>query len=1574
MFPEEEAPMLLQRRRRCQDEGRSWDHAPRASHVLRSRLLSLVILAFLTVLVLPVTGASARTLSPEPSGGGFVENPDHSWTLYAYGHVVKVYSPAEKETFDRVWHAEEFDLIPFRANSSEVTGISKAEVEAGEAIINRLKTGQPYATGGEREVGEGYMRTVEEKGIITKRAIALFGGLREKMLHSGPLYAGAISISEGMERVLTLPKWTAEHLSGEKEYGTFEGHPIKHHWTWTTEFEVGLELRGCTSISFASEVTEGETCVYVFQPVHLIEERWEPGKKEYIQVETLDKGGSYSSTEPHVPMDCPVDSPYPSCGEKLEGEHLQDESIGEYLDVSRMEGSTGEPGFPAPGLGNHVPKGYETLSGENISEPSYTFSEHREATPVSNPHVAPLADELEIAYALQSSLLPGLEGEVVPSPIAPGEPPLETNQNRSTCGKPVDCATGNETISQTDLQVGGRGVGLGLTRTYNSQAAAAGAKGIFGYGWSNSFGDHLALEPALHLVMLVTASGATVPFSESAGSFTAPASCQDKLSGSAEAGYTLTLPDQTQDKFSGTSGRLETITDRNGNETKLAYSTTTGLLETITDPAGRKLTLKENAEGLVESVKDPMGHEVKYTYENETISTVTLPGETSPRWSYKADDYHQITEITDGRGGKTINKYNANHQVEEQTDPMKRTLAFAYETLQTKITNKATEAVTLEQFAPNGEPASITHGYGTTLVTTETWEYNTGGYKTIFTDGNKHATEFGYNEAGDKTSEKNADGDEWKWEYNSTHDVISETTPMGEKTTIEREAHGNPIKISRPAPKETTQVYEYKWTSKGELESYTDPLKRTWKYEHDTYGDKSAEIDSLGDKRTWGHDEDSFATSTVRPRGHVKTGEEAKYTTKIERDAQERPITITDPLGHTTKIKRDADGNVETVTDGNSHTTTFGHDADNEQTSTKEANGDTSETEWDGAGQVVAQIDGNKHKTKYTRNVLEQVTEETDPLGHKTLKEYDKAGNLEKITDPAKRTTTIKHDAANLPTEISYSDGKTHAVELEYNKDEQRIKMVDGTGTTTYELDQLERPTKITDGHGDSVGYEWDLANENTKLTYPNGKAVERKFDSARRLEKVVDWLGNTTTFGWDADSDPTSTVFPGTVKDEDKTTLNEADQITKIEMKKSTEVLASLTYTRDNDGQVKTITQKGLPGEEKPAVALDENNRLTKYGTTEYKYDAANNPTKEGASENKFNEANELEKAGSTGFSFGESGERAKATPEKGPAITYGWNQAQDLTTVERPEGEGKAKIEDSFASNGDGLRASQTINGMASYLTWDIAEGLPLLLSDGTNSYVYGPGGLPVEAISGAGKPTFVHHDQQGSTRLLTGSTGTVEGKCSYAAYGAPTCEGTTTIPLGYDGQYFNSDTGLIYLRARVYDPATAQFLSRDPLASLTREPYGYAGDNPLNLGDPTGYEALPLPIEGPGGLALCADPATAALCVGAGGYAAIETGKTLVNAIAGEEPGNDEGEAELKKKEAERENCGNPATPPGSKFEWKGKGPVGSNEGSWWDPETRESLYPHLGENSHGPHYDYQGPSGNYRIYPDGRIEPK
>jgi RHS repeat-associated protein len=1022
----------------------------------------------------------------------------------------------------------------------------------------------------------------------------------------------------------------------------------------------------------------------------------------------------------------------------------------------------------------------------------------------------------------------------------------ENSQEPAQCGEEeaVSCQSGNYSQTQTDFSIGGRGVGSNLSRTYNSQAAVAGNKGIFGYGWSSSFSDHLVVEKTSKQATLVQANGSTINFTEGAGeSFTGPAWTQDVLSGSSSSGYTLTLPNQTKYKFSGSAGRLESVTDRNGNATTLAYNGS-GNLETITDPAGRKIKLAYNSEGLVESAEDPMKHIVKYTYESGNLATVTQPGESALRWQFKYDGSHRMTELVDGRSGKTTIEYNSSNQVTSETDPMKRTTSFEYTAFHTTTTNHATGAVSVQYFTSNGMGTSMTKGYGTSSATTETSRYNSADELLSVTDGNGHITQYGYDTHGNRTSMINPDKDETKWTYDSTHDVETETLPNGETTTYKRNSDGDPEVIERPAPGSTIQSTGYKYTSHGQVESMTDPLKRTWKYEYDTAGDKIAETDPEGDKRTWGYNEDSQETSMVSPRGHVKAGEEEKYETKTERDAQGRPLKVTDPLGHETQYTYDGDGNVETVTDPEGHKTTYTYDADNERTKVEEPNKTITETEYDGAGQVKKQIDGNKHATEYVRNVLEQVTEVVDPLGRKTLKEYDKADNLVSVTDDAKRTTTYKYDPDNRLTEISYSDGKTPTVKYEYNKDGDRIKMEDGTGTTTYEYDQLDRLTATKDGHGNTAGYEYDLANEQTKITYPNGKVVEREYDKAGRLKSTTDWSKNTTKFTYDADSDLTATTFPSGTSNEDTYKYDNTDAMTEVKMKKSSETLASLAYTRNKDELVEKTTSKGLPGEEKPAYTYDKNNRLTKGVGIAYEYDAANNPTTIGAEHTySYNAANELEKsvlkkATAATYTYNEVGERTKTEPASGPATTYGYDQAGNLTTVTRPKGT-EAAIEDTYGYNGDGLRTSETISGTTTYLAWDLTESLPLILNDGVNSYIYGPGGLPIEQINnGSGTVLYLHHDQQGSTRLLTGSTGKTEATFTYDPYGNKTgSTGTSTTPMGYDGQYTNADTGLIYLRAREYDPATGQFMSVDPKIESTQEAYAYAADDPLALGDPGG-----------------------------------------------------------------------------------------------------------------------------------------
>jgi len=1008
--------------------------------------------------------------------------------------------------------------------------------------------------------------------------------------------------------------------------------------------------------------------------------------------------------------------------------------------------------------------------------------------------------------------------------------PAEPNVIRSFEGSGINLGSGNLFEAQNDLATEGRGPPLQLTRYYNSQlAATAKSPGAFGYGWTSTFSATLTVNEAAETATVRNDNGSTVVFYLVAGAYKAAPWVQAKLAKEGVS-YVYTLPSQEK-LFFNSSGQLINVTDRHGNAITLAYNVK-GLLETATDGAGRKLTLTYNVNGQVESVKDPMGHLSKYTYESSNLATVNLPEE-KLRWKFGYDASHQLTTLTDGRSHATTFEYDSSNRVKLEKDALERKRTIEYPSSTEAKATEPNTSTTVAVFNSAFEPTAMTLASGTAIAAKTTSEYDSSFNLKKVTDPNSHSTEFTYDGEGNRTSEKDANGNETKWTYNGTHDVLTVTTPKNETTTFTRNASGDPETIKRPAPEAKTQETKLTWAANGDLEEEIDPLSHKTIFKYDKYGDEESETDPETDKATRTYNENGQVISEVSPRGNEAGKTPSEYETKIKRDAQGRPEIVTNPLGKETKYKYDGNGNLEVLTNANGHATTYVYDVIDQRTEIKAANGDVSKIAYDSEGNVESRTDGNNHTTKYEHNLLNELTKTTDPLKRETTDTYDAAGNLKELKDAKGRTTTYTYDAGNRLEKMDYSDAGTPDVTYKYGKDDEVTEMTDGTGTSKNTYDELDRLTESKNGNAEVVKYEYNLGNQIAKIAYPNGQAVTRKFDTAGRLESVKDWLGNETKFAYNRDSLPAETTFPAASEDKDEYAYDRAGRIEKTTMKKGAATLASLTYARTGAGQLESLTQTGLPGAEKPTYAYDEKERMTSGAGSTFKYDPANSPTEVGGTLQKFDEASELKEAGSTKYAYDEVGERIETKPEVGAVTKYGFDQAGNLTSANK-----EGSIEDTYAYNGKGLRSSQKISGVKTQMTWDEVSGkLPLLLYDGTYYYLYGPDGIPFEQITGT-TVAYLHHDQQGSTRLLTNASGEAKGKYTYTPYGAvQEFAGPTSTPLGFDGQYRNESTGLIYLRARTYEPATGQFISVDPAVIETGEPYNYAAGDPVNHADPTG-----------------------------------------------------------------------------------------------------------------------------------------
>ncbi len=163
-------------------------------------------------------------------------------------------------------------------------------------------------------------------------------------------------------------------------------------------------------------------------------------------------------------------------------------------------------------------------------------------------------------------------------------------------------------------------------------------------------------------------------------------------------------------------------------------------------------------------------------------------------------------------------------------------------------------------------------------------------------------------------------------------------------------------------------------------------------------------------------------------------------------------------------------------------------------------------------------------------------------------------------------------------------------------------------------------------------------------------------------------------------------------------------------------------------------------------------------------------------------------------------------------------------------------------YAYNGLGDRLQQTANSATTTYAVDITGGLTQVLSDGTNTYLYGAGRIAQKHNS---ITEYYLADALGSVRQLTDSDGEVVLARSYAPYGSlmdNTAYAGVATAYGYTGEYTDVN-GMVNLRARYYSPAQGRFVSRDVWEGYFSKPlslnrWNYVESNPINFLDPSGY----------------------------------------------------------------------------------------------------------------------------------------
>jgi len=396
----------------------------------------------------------------------------------------------------------------------------------------------------------------------------------------------------------------------------------------------------------------------------------------------------------------------------------------------------------------------------------------------------------------------------------------------------------------------------------------------------------------------------------------------------------------------------------------------------------------------------------------------------------------------------------------------------------------------------------------------------------------------------------------------------------------------------------------------------------------------------------------------------------------------------------------------------------------------------------------------------------------------------------------------------------------------------------------------------------------WDAVGQLTALTYPTGEVVERAYDDVGQLTSVTDWADREFGFDWSVDGQLSAVTYPNGV--ETAYDYDAAGQVLGITEASAAGLdMLALAYGCSDAGllvdQGVTCSAEGRAPPVVPSTSasqytwdpLGRVSEVTGAGAGTFAFDAAGSVT--ALADGRvltYDAGRQLTAMTSPGvdpgpdvttaFGYDGRGNRVSAAADSGPGmgtIGHTYDLADRLTSVTGADG-----ALTTYAYDGGGLRASATTGtgagAVTEAFTWDVAASVPLLLTDGENAYVYGVGGTPLAQVAlDDGAVDYLHTDLTGSVRATTDEAGQVTSEADYDVYGlavavAGQVRSGEVTRFGYAGEYADP-TGYVYLRARYYDPATAQFLTRDPLVGVTGNPYGYTDGNPLQFADPLGLD---------------------------------------------------------------------------------------------------------------------------------------
>ncbi|AWL87192.1 DUF6531 domain-containing protein [Streptomyces globisporus] len=1040
------------------------------------------------------------------------------------------------------------------------------------------------------------------------------------------------------------------------------------------------------------------------------------------------------------------------------------------------------------------------------------------------------------------------------------------SMEKKTCeNDPVDVATGEMTLPQTDLALPGV-LPLVLRRTHLSGYRYG---QWFGRSWASTLDERIELDPL---------GGGAVWSREDGSLLVYPR-------------LPLAEDDDGVLPVEGPRLPLRHGGQSNGETTYLVTDPRSGLtrsfrggpynaspaywLREIEDRNLNRIDFARLGDGSPTAVVHSGGYRLAVAVEDSRIRELSLRTPDGPvtvmRYGY--DPLGNLDAVINSSGLPLRFTYDPDDRITSWTDRNDSTFRYVYDDAGRVIRTVGPDGYLSSTFAYDVHP-------------------ETGDRVTRYTDSLGATKVHQFNDQLQAVAEIDALGGVTHRSFDRYDRLLSRTDPLGRTTTYTYDDRGNPVRVEHPdgtdarieynelnqlatvtGPDGATSRQEY--DDRGNPTLFTRPNGTTTRLSHGPQGQLIGVDDSLGALDRLRCDAAGLPLAVRGPLGTV---------TRYIRDAFGRPVRITDPQGRTTELEWTVEGKLARRTDP-----------------------DGSQQSWtyDGEGNCLVHTDVAGGETRFEYTHFDLVSVRTTPGGARQEFTHDTELRLTRVTNPQGLTWDYTYDAAGRTSAETDYDGRT----LRYSHDScgQLISRTNGLGQTVrYERDLAGRAT-AKDADGSVTRFAYDIhgrlasaAGPDSELSYVrdssgrvlrevcDGRELVNTYDETGRRTRRVTPSGAVSSWSFPAGRTAELTAsghrlgfhFDETGRETarrigDALTVDLAydpagrliDQLVRTT---GDRVLQRRTYTYRPDGHLASAEE--LTGGRK-RLEVSGDGRVT--GVTaenwseRYAYDEAGNQTSASwpgagdASGPREYAGTRITRAGRVRYEHDAQGRvilRQKTRLSRKPETWhYGWDAEDRLVLVTTPDGtrwrylydalgrrsakqrlaeDGATVVEEvTFTWDGDTL-CEQTTSTTGSpdsvALTWD---------HDGVKPVTQVERRL-VDQAEVDSRFFAIITDLVGTPRELVDEQGEVAWRTRSALWGATSWnrDADAYTPLRFPGQYFDPESGLHYNRHRHYDPESGRYLSPDPLG-LTPAPNAVTYvDDPTLWIDPLGLAGCP------------------------------------------------------------------------------------------------------------------------------------